>query len=194
MGQNPEIISDSLAAVTDTIKEDSITKKELRRIKQQIKFQEAGSFYSHEIRPGRKAALYSFGLPGLGQIYNRKYWKLPIVYGAIGTTMYFAISNGKQLNRYNTALNQRLSGVPDEFEGILSEAQIISARNAFRRNTELSAILTGLFHGLNIVDAVVDAHLFKFDISDDLTFEWSPDFLTGNNRVIPGIHLSLTIN
>lgn len=176
----------------DTILSDSLTKKELRRVKQQEKYEAAGSFFSHEVTPGKKAALYSFGLPGLGQIYNRKYWKLPIVYGAIGTTLYFTISNGQELNRYNTALNLRLRGEIDEFDGILSEAQLISRRNIFRKNTELSAILTGLFHGLNIIDAVVDAHLFKFDISDDLTFEWSPNFLTGNNRVMPGLQLSLT--
>jgi hypothetical protein len=172
--------------------EDTISKKEEKRANQIIKLQNAGPFFDHSDRPGRKAAFYSFGVPGLGQIYNRKYWKLPIVYGAIGTSLYFTISNGKEMNRYNEALFLRLRDQPDEFLGVLSEAQLISRRNFYRKNFELMTVLTALFHGLNIVDAVVDAHLFEFDISDDLSFAWQPNLLTGNNRVIPGIHLSLT--
>jgi len=184
------ILLDSVVFVAQ--EEDTLSKKDIKRANQMIKLQNAGPFFDHSDRPGRKAAFYSFGMPGLGQIYNRKYWKLPIVYGVIGTSLYFTISNGKEMTRYNNALFLRLRDEPDEFAGILSEAQIISSRNFYRKNFELSAVLTALFHGLNIIDAVVDAHLFQFDISDDLSFEWQPNLLTGNNRVMPGIQLSLT--
>jgi hypothetical protein len=173
---------------------ETLSKKEERRQQQQIKYQNAGKFFSHEVTPGRKAALYSFGFPGLGQIYNRKYWKLPIVYGMIGAGLYFTATNGKELRRYNAALELRLGDGGDEFEGILSDSELTFRRNSFRRNTELASILTALAYGLNIIDAVVDAHLFEFDISDDLSFRWQPNFLTGNNKAIPGIQLSLSFN
>lgn len=193
IAQSEAIIeSDSMALITefDEVK-DTIKRKDIRKEKQMVRFQTEGSFFNHMDRPGRKAALYSFGFPGLGQIYNQKYWKLPIVYGAIGTTIFATIYNSQNLKTYNTALAARLRGEADQFPS-LSEAQLTSRRNFYRKNMEIAAILTAVFHGLNVVDATVDAHLFKFDISDDLTFEWSPDFLTGNNKVIPGIHLSLT--
>jgi len=185
---------DTILQQESFIKEDTISKKEIRKQKHQLKYEQSGAFFNHADRPGRKAAFYSFGFPGLGQIYNRKYWKLPIVYGVIGTGVYFAGSNGKQLKRLNNALEIRLSGGSDEFDGIYSDAQLTSIRNSSRRNTELSAILSGLAYGLNIIDAVVDAHLFDFDISDDLSFQWHPNLLTGNNKVVPGIQLSLKFN
>ncbi len=176
-------------AIIDTIQDDR-NKKEIRKEKQRLKIENSGKFFSHNVKPGKKAALYSLALPGLGQVYNRKFWKLPIVYGAIGTTLYFTISNTRELKRYNTALNLELKGEPHEF-GDATETQITLIRNAYRKNTELSSLLTALFHGLTIIDATVDAHLFKFDISDDLALEWHPNFLTGNNSVIPSIQLSL---
>ena len=176
------------------VENDSLSKKEIRHFNKLVKYQNSGPFFNHDITPGRKAALYSFGFPGLGQIYNRKYWKLPIVYGVIGSGLYFTATNGKELKRYNTALELRLGDGGDEFEGLLSNTQLTAARNVYRKNTELSSMLTGIFYGLNIIDAVVDAHLFEFDISDDLSFRWHPNFLTGNNRPIPAIHLSLQFN
>lgn len=180
--------------LTSPIENDSLSKKEIRHHNKLVKYQNSGPFFDHAVTPGRKAAFYSLAFPGLGQIYNRKYWKLPIVYGVIGTGLYFTATNGKELRRYNTALELRLGPGGDEFEGILSNTQLTDRRNAFRKNTELSAMLTGLAYGLNIIDAVVDAHLFEFDISDDLTLRWYPNFLTGNNSPIPAIHLSLQFN
>lgn len=174
--------------------EDSLSRKDLRKNKQRERYENSGAFFDHSVTPGRKAALYSFGFPGLGQIYNRKFWKLPIVYGVVGTGLYFTAANGKELKRYNTALAHELRGEPHEFDNLLSENQITERRDFYRRNTELSAILSGLAYGLNIIDAVVDAHLFEFDISDDLSLHWHPNFLTGNNGPIPVIQLSLAFN
>lgn len=191
MLQAQEMPTDSIYDIPVDSLAENLSKKEIRRVNHQLKLADSPAFYNHEDRPGRKAALYSLAFPGLGQAYNRKYWKLPIVYGAIGTTLYFTVSNSQKLKEYNTALSAELRGETHQFSGILSESQITRSRNFYRKNTELSALLTALFYGLNIVDAVVDAHLFKFDISDDLSFQWQPDLLTGNNSVIPGIHLSL---
>lgn len=176
------------------IEEDSISKREIRRAKHLERLMNEPKFYSHADRPGRKAALYALGLPGLGQVYNRKFWKVPIVYGAMGTTMFFAVTNAKNMRRYNAALFNDLRDLPHEFSGVLTTEQITRSRNFYKKNMELSFLLTGLFWGLSIVDATVDAHLFKFDISDDLTFQWAPNLLTGNNKLMPGIHLSLTFN
>lgn len=200
--QTDTIVTESATLIYDEVNPvDTISKKELRKQRQQEKYLQAGSFFDHTDRPGRKAAFYSFGFPGLGQIYNRKFWKLPIVYGAIGTGLYFTAVNGKDLRRLNTALELRLGDGGDEFEGILTDAQLTATRDNTRRNTELAALITTLLYGLNIIDAVVDAHLFDFDISDDLSFHWRPDILTGyntgitgNNGRVIGINLSLKFN
>ena len=121
-----------------------------------------------------KAAFYSAVLPGLGQIYNKKYWKVPLVYGALGTTIYFYITNNNKYHSYRDAYKRRLEGFNDDEFTYLDNSRLIAAQKFYQNNRDLSALLTGLFYILNIVDANVDAHLFKFDISKDLSFYWTP--------------------
>ena len=90
-----------------------------------------------------RAAFYSAILPGLGQAYNKKYWKIPIVYGAIGTGVYFYNLNKNELDRYKTAYNQRINGFPDEFDGqdgnpFISEDGLVRAQNVYIKNRDLS--------------------------------------------------------
>ena len=117
-----------------------------------------------------RAAFYSAILPGLGQAYNKKYWKIPIVYGAIGTGIYFYSTNNQEYQRFRDAYKQRLQGLDDEFKDQYSDATLINAQRTFQRNRDLSLIITIGLYVLNIVEANVDAHLKQFNVSDDLSF------------------------
>lgn len=122
-----------------------------------------------------KAAFYSAVLPGLGQAYNKKYWKIPIVYAAIGTGVYFYIQNDKDYDRYRDAYKRRLAGfTDDEFYGptpgsprVTSDG-LIRAQQTLKRNKELSLLVTIGFYALNIIDANVDAHLLQYNVDENL--------------------------
>ena len=118
-----------------------------------------------------RAAFYSAIIPGLGQAYNKKYWKIPIVFGAIGTGVYFYNNNNQEYQRYRNAYKQRLKGLDDEFKGQYSDATLINAQRTFQRNRDLSLIVTIGLYVLNIVDANVDAHLRQFNVNDNLSFQ-----------------------
>ncbi|RAJ16792.1 DUF5683 domain-containing protein [Olleya aquimaris] len=119
-----------------------------------------------------RAAFYSAVLPGLGQAYNRKYWKIPIVYAALGTSIYFYIENNKQYNRARDAYKRRLAGFEDdEFQNKFTDDALREAQKTFRRNKELSLLITVGIYALNIIDANVDAHLLQYNISNDLSLK-----------------------
>ena len=132
-------------------------------------------------------------VPGAGQAYNRKYWKLPIVYASMGTCIYFAISNQKEFKRFKNAYMQRDKGEHDEFYGILSQEAILN--NMDRNRTIRDYMLAGtlLLYALQIVDATVDAHLFYFDVGDNLSARFYPQtFNTAYTRTpILGVGCSL---
>ncbi|WP_340066940.1 DUF5683 domain-containing protein [Ascidiimonas aurantiaca] len=139
-------------------------------------------FKSRKINPlaPSKAAFYSAILPGLGQAYNRSYWKIPLVYAAIGTGVYFYIDNTNEYNRYRDAFKRRLGGFEDdEFFDIngdgsgpdLSDQALQDAQEVFQRNRELSLMVTVGLYILNIIDANVDAHLQQFNVDENLTFK-----------------------
>lgn len=125
-----------------------------------------------------KAALYSTFLPGLGQAYNQKYWKIPIVYVVIGSIGYFAYSNHKEYTIFRDALRARYDDNPnttDNFPNI--NDQVLKAQREFyRRNRDLFLILSVIAYGMNILDAYVDAHLKGFSVSDKLTILPLPAF------------------
>ena len=144
-----------------------------------------------------KATLFSTVVPGLGQAYNKKYWKMPIVYAGIGISLYFAISNHKSFNKFKSAYSVRLDSDPnttDEFDGILTEEGLQANMDFHQRNRDLSYIFVGLFYVLNIVDAAVDAHLFNFPKNDDLSFNLQPNLeLTSNNELSKGFRLVINL-
>ncbi|MDI1317288.1 DUF5683 domain-containing protein [Flavobacterium sp.] len=141
------------------------------------------------LRPS-KAAFYSAILPGLGQAYNKKYWKIPVVYGAIGTSLYFYIDNNKKYHSYRDAYKKRLLGQEDTQYGYLDDSRLIAAQRFYQRNRDLSLLVTVGFYILNIVDANVDAHLMQFNVSDKLSFQ--PDVYTNDINYKP--NLGLTFN
>ena len=128
---------------------------------------------SNKINPlaPARAAFLSAVLPGAGQAYNKQYWKIPFVYGALGTGIYFYSTNNKEYKRFRTAYKQRLSGVDDEFKGQYSDETLIRAQRGFQRNRDLSLLVTIGLYVLNIVEANVAAHLKQFNVNDNLSFQ-----------------------
>ena len=150
------------------------------------------------LRPS-KATFYSAVLPGLGQAYNKKYWKIPIVYGALATGIYFYNQNDKDYNRYRNAYKRRLAGfTDDEFYGnglypSISNDGLIRAQNTLKRNKELSILVTVGLYILNIIDANVDAHLLQYNLDDNLTLEPKINYNEVLNKSNFGISLNVKL-
>jgi hypothetical protein len=141
-----------------------------------------------------KAALYSAVLPGLGQVYNRKYWKVPILYGG-GTFVYYLIdqfnNNYNELsNAYEAALNDQL-GEYEKFERYVNYTpdQIKAARDINRRYRDLNIIIMVGVYLVNVIDATVDAYLYNFDVSQDLSFKPAA-IPTGSGYLSPGLKIT----
>lgn len=133
----------------------------------------------------------SAALPGLGQVYNRKWWKVPILYAGIGTCIYFINDNTQNYQYYRNQLIAELDGNPDTTnETPFNSSQLRTISDDYRRWLDLSYISLGLVYALNIIDANVDAHLFFFDVSDELTLRWTPQFNIGP-QPMTGVGLSL---
>ncbi|WP_299109192.1 DUF5683 domain-containing protein [uncultured Tenacibaculum sp.] len=123
-----------------------------------------------------KAAFYSAIFPGGGQIYNKKYWKAPIVWAAIGTSVYFYIDNSNEYDRFRTAFKLRSQGIRDEFtreDGtvLISTQGLENAQKTLRKNRDLSLLSGILLYVLQIVEASVNAHLLQFDTDDSLSIK-----------------------
>lgn len=150
------------------------------------------------LRPA-KAAFYSAALPGLGQAYNKKYWKIPIVYGAIGTALYFYFDNDKVYDRYRNAYKRRLAGFrDDEFYGpsetpFISEDALIRAQRTLKRNKEMSMLIAVGLYALNIIDANVDAHLLQYNMDENLSFKPYIDFNNPNYNAQIGLSFNLKL-
>ncbi len=122
----------------------------------------------------RKATIYSTVLPGLGQAYNKKYWKIPIVYAGLGALGYSFVFNNDKYKTFRSAYIARLDGDPltgDNYENIYTAENLKVLRDYYRRNRDLSVVGFAAVYVLNIIDAHVDAHLFYFDLSDDISFK-----------------------
>ncbi len=155
----------------------------------------------------RKATIYSAVLPGLGQIYNRKYWKVPLVYGGFATLGYFINFNNEEYVKLRQAYSDiidtdpntnsfvKLVTDPKRLEpdriGQLTES-LRKGKDYWRRNRDLVVIGTVVFYAINIIDASVDAHFFNFDISDDLTINWVPGPVMCMDNKLIGIHCRFT--
>lgn len=139
------------------------------------------------------AGLYSAVLPGLGQYYNKKYWKIPIVWGAIGTGVGFIIYNDKVYRKYRNAFVAELNGIPHEFShyNIQNLKQALGReQDRWKRNRDYAIAITGLLYILNIVDAVVDAHLYEGRNDPDLAFKPAIIFDEyGSQAAVPGLSL-----
>jgi hypothetical protein len=132
----------------------------------------------------RKAIIRSAIIPGWGQIYNKKYWKLPLVYGALGTTTYLFFRNLKQYraakNAYILATDADETNdilIPQPYYSVKDQPERIRTfRNQVRQNVDYSVLFFLIFWGLNVADAAVDAHLKTFDVSEDISLHIKPGY------------------
>lgn len=135
-----------------------------------------------------KAAFYSAILPGLGQAYNKKYWKIPLVYGAIGTSLYFYIDNNKKYHDYRDAYKRRLEGYNDDDYKFLDDSRLIAGQKFYQRNRDLSALFIVGFYVLNIIDANVDAALIQFNVNERLSMR--PEIYPADVTFKPNVGLT----
>ena len=140
-----------------------------------------------------KIALYSALLPGLGQIHNKKAWKIPIIYGGGMSLVFGAINSNTQYLFFREALFLEVDNDPDTInETGLNESQIRRRVDFFRRNRDFFIILTGALYLLNVLDAHVDAHLREFDVNEELAFSIKPAMVQ-NPWNIANVGLSLQL-
>lgn len=145
----------------------------------------------------KTAAIRSAILPGWGQAYNKKYWKIPIVYAALGTSAGVFFYNVKTYNQLKRAVIYKSDTIPGNDQLIdpkyrgLSAYQLKLYRNAVRQDVDYSVLAFLLLWGLNVVDATVDAHLKAFDVSPDLSLKIKPSY--EYNTGTTGVSLVFTI-
>ncbi len=170
---------------------DSLRTRDEQAVRRQmaeggVRFEQVEKREINPLAPS-KAAFYSAVLPGLGQIYNRRYWKVPIVWAAIGTGTYAYLYNDDLYDRFRTAFKRRRAGfTDDEFYDLnkndnvipttpdLSDEALQDAQERYQRDRDLALLITIALYALNIIDANVDAHLKQYNVDENLSMEVKP--------------------
>jgi hypothetical protein len=162
-------VTDSMVTITDTTKRSTVvTEKKVDTLKKR--------------GPAGKAAIRSAVLPGWGQAYNKKYWKIPVVYGVLAVPVATFSYNLKWYNKTRFAYTVRVTEDTANYDNIdpqlqpLSEESLRLYRNEFRKNVDFSVLAFLLLWGLNVVDAAVDGHLKDFNVNDDLSIKIKPGY------------------
>ena len=163
----------------------------------------AVNYSTNEVSGIKKATTLSTICPGAGQIYNKSYWRVPIIIGGMASTIYTIDWNNRGYQRFKTAYALRVDyeknpekypgGSADEFHGSYSSTFLKNLKDSYRRNRDLCILLTAGVYILNIIDAHVDAHLKDFDISDDLAVNVEPYFGTTSIETKPTFGLNLNV-
>ena len=139
-----------------------------------------------------KAAVYSTLLPGLGQAYTKKYWKIPIIYAGLITSGYYLNDNYQKYNSYKKTFIDRVNGeYNDQYINVYSDNDLQTLTSFYRRNAEVSSLLFLLTYILNILDASVNAHLLNYDISENISINLMPKNMSNNSYSIINMHLNL---
>ena len=165
-------------SIKDTILEESKRSLRLKRL------------INDPLTPS-KAAFYSAVLPGLGQAYLGKAWKIPIIYSAIGASLYYFDLNNKEMNEYRNAYKRRLNGFFDdrflELAIPISTEQLLLGMEFHKNYRDIALVLAVLSYMLNILEANVSAHLLQFNVSEDLSV--TPNLII--DEEIRGLRLAL---
>lgn len=163
----------------------------------------AVNYSTNEVSQVKKATTLSTIFPGAGQVFNKSYWRVPIVIGGMASTIYTIDWNNRGYKRFKTAYTLRVDydknpdkypgGAADEFRGAYSATFLKNLKDSYRRNRDLCIILTAGVYLLNILDAHVDAHLQDYDISDDLSMNLEPyfDYTPVGSQPVYGVNMSL---
>ena len=164
--------------VFDTVGNTVITADTI--VKEEVKAKKAKERKPHS---PQKATIMSTLLPGLGQVYNGKWWKVPIVYAGLGGLGYLVYTNNYEYRSYLHAYEYKTGDLPDgvtlnahetELANKYADSQLQTYKDSYRRDFEFYTILTVAWYGLQILDACVDGHLYTYDISDDLSLSVDP--------------------
>lgn len=142
----------------------------------------------------KKAVFLSAVLPGAGQVYNKKIWKVPIIYAGLGTSFYFLIRNQKQYNIHRDEYLYRINnnGATNNVDlEIYSESNLRTIIDQYQRWRDFSIVAIAGVYALQLVDAAVDGYLWRFDTSDDLSFAIRPSVFSSYTSVHPGIKLRI---
>ena len=204
--QEPQVQDSVLRSDGKRLPADTV--KPLIREKAVVLVDSVIAISKHEFKPdSKKAVIYSAIFPGLGQFYNRKYWKLPIVYGgALGLT--YAITwNGRVYNDYNQAFRDLVTGSGTSYTNYLRPGQTVddygrdrlqsalkSKKDFYRRNRDLAIIAAVGVYALCMIDAYVDAQLYDFDMSPDLSMRVTPVFWPPTSYSKASVGLQCSIN
>lgn len=144
-----------------------------------------------------RASIYSALVPGLGQVYNKKYLKVPFIWAGIAIPMYYGLQQHSLFDEKRSAYKNRLAGDSSDIYlqpgNFFTNDGLLESMDVNRRNRDLMYIIAGTIYFLQILDASVDAHLFYFNVSDDLSLNYSP-MLYYDNRIrkpVQGLSLSL---
>ena len=156
--------------------------------------QDLSNTIDKEIDPLRpaNATFYSAVLPGLGQVYNKRYWKLPLIYGGLGASIYFYDVNNKNFKRYRNAYKRRLAGFnDDEFQDVIfDDNRLIDGMNFYKQYRDQSMLFIIGTYFLNILDANIDAHLKQYNINQNLSLKPYMD----QNPVVADHHFGVSLN
>ncbi len=165
---------------------------------EKVKFKLIKSILDKKYPNPNRAAALSLLLPGSGQVYNKKYWKLPLVYGALGGLGFLIVDSTKD---YRTFRDAYLAVVDDDILTenpfpTLSESSLLTIRDRFNKRRQQGIIFFSLAWILNSVDAFVDAHLASFDVSEDISMHVNPEGIRvgGTNAFGVGIHFTYQTN
>ncbi len=163
-----------------TTEEVVISKKKKKKKRKEITY--------NPLAPAR-AAFYSAVLPGLGQVYTKKYWKVPIVYAALGTGVYFYMDRNKEYNKFRDVYKRRLAGFTDDEFSNVDNSQLISFQKTLRQEQELALLVTIGLYLINIIDANVSAHLQQYNVNNNLSLH--PQLLYDEFKAQPKYGVSL---
>jgi hypothetical protein len=185
----PTILNDTSTSKTiysnkDTLsisKSDSVTQNTDSTV-----FKKKNTFFTP-----KKTAMYTAIVPGLGQIINKQYWKLPIIYGGLGVAGYFIITNTNEYNSFRKIYAGRLNNDPVALSTNpnMSLEEIKFYQDQAKSNLDMTVLFTVLGYGLQIMDALVFAHLKGFDVSEDISMKVGPSF-----KVNGAVGIGLVLN
>ena len=181
---DPKIARPSDSINNNEAGEDSLT---LAKVKQKNK---------QVYHSPKKSAIMSAILPGMGQVYNKKYWKVPIIYAGMGGLVYSINANQKKYSTYLEAYKFRIDADPSTIDNFprYTDDNLNTLQQYYKRYRNLSVIGAALLYLMNVIDASVDAHMFTFDVGDDLSFHLQPTLLNTANvkHYTTGLSLKIT--
>ena len=181
----------SLGLVSSAQVKNNETSNLIDSINQKSKYSKRVQLLMANPNTPSKAAFYSSVIPGLGQVYIGKAWKIPFIYAALGASLYYFNLNNKEMNSYRAAYKRRLNGFFDdeylELARPITTEQLLLGMDFHKNYRDIAIALAALTYMLNILDASVSAHLLQFNVNEDLSI--SPNLFM--NREITGLQIAL---